>query len=75
MMILSSKTITHAQLAKVIDHSLLRPELTEADVLAGRGRLRLGYHELDEIARRAGNRKIDPAKILGARPARKFGHR
>ena len=31
----SSKTITHAQLAKVIDHSLLRPELTEADVLAG----------------------------------------
>jgi len=32
---LSSKTITLAQLAKVIDHSLLRPELTEADVLAG----------------------------------------
>ena len=32
---LNSKTITHAQLAKVIDHSLLRPELTEADVLAG----------------------------------------
>ncbi len=31
----SSKTITHEQLAKVIDHSLLRPELTEADVLAG----------------------------------------
>jgi len=35
MTTLSSKTITHAQLAKVIDHSLLRPELTEADVLAG----------------------------------------
>lgn len=31
----SSETITHEQLAKVIDHSLLRPELTEADVLAG----------------------------------------
>jgi len=35
MTTLSSKTITHAQLAKVIDHSLLRPELTEADMLAG----------------------------------------
>src|SRR5512138_1464318 len=34
-MTLNSKTITYAQLAKVIDHSLLRPELTEADVLAG----------------------------------------
>ena len=32
---LSSKTITYEQLAKVIDHSLLRPELTEADVLTG----------------------------------------
>jgi deoxyribose-phosphate aldolase len=32
---LNSKTITYQQLAKVIDHSLLRPELTEADVLAG----------------------------------------
>lgn len=31
----SSKTITYDQLAKVIDHSLLRPELTETDVLAG----------------------------------------
>jgi deoxyribose-phosphate aldolase len=35
LMRLSSKTITYEQLAKVIDHSLLRPELTEADVLAG----------------------------------------
>lgn len=35
MIVLSSKTITYEQLAKVIDHSLLRPELTEADVLAG----------------------------------------
>ena len=35
MTILSSKTITYAQLAKVIDHSLLRPELTEAEVIAG----------------------------------------
>ena len=34
-MSLNSKTITYEQLAKVIDHSLLRPELTEADVLAG----------------------------------------
>lgn len=32
---LNSKTITYEQLAKVIDHSLLRPELMEADVLAG----------------------------------------
>lgn len=35
MPILSSKTITYEQLAKVIDHSLLRPELTEAEVIAG----------------------------------------
>src|SRR5688572_30449438 len=35
MGVLSSKTITYEQLAKVIDHSLLRPELTEADVIAG----------------------------------------
>ena len=32
---LDSKTITYQQLAKVIDHSLLRPELTEEDVIAG----------------------------------------
>jgi deoxyribose-phosphate aldolase len=32
---LSSKTITYKQLAKVIDHSLLKPELTEAEVIAG----------------------------------------
>ena len=32
---LSSKTITYAQLAKTIDHSLLKPELTEAEVIAG----------------------------------------
>jgi deoxyribose-phosphate aldolase len=35
MSTLNSKTITYEQLAKVIDHSLLRPELTEADVVAG----------------------------------------
>src|SRR5215210_7837352 len=35
MTVLSSKTITYEQLAKVIDHSLLRPELTEADVIDG----------------------------------------
>jgi deoxyribose-phosphate aldolase len=32
---LNSKTITYEELAKVIDHSLLRPELTDADVIAG----------------------------------------
>ena len=32
---LNSKTITYEQLAKVIDNSLLRPELTEADVIVG----------------------------------------
>jgi len=32
---LKSKTITYAQLAKRIDHSLLKPDLTEADVAAG----------------------------------------
>jgi deoxyribose-phosphate aldolase len=32
---LNIKTLTYAQLAKVIDHSLLRPELTEAEVIAG----------------------------------------
>ncbi|MCZ7552209.1 MAG: deoxyribose-phosphate aldolase [Anaerolineae bacterium UTCFX2] len=32
---LNSKTITYEQLAKVIDHSLLKPEMTEAEVIAG----------------------------------------
>ena len=32
---LNSKTITLKQLAKTIDHSLLRPELTDAEVIAG----------------------------------------
>lgn len=31
----SSKTITYEQLAKVIDHSLLRPELTREELVAG----------------------------------------
>ena len=35
MTTLNSKTITYEQLAKVIDHSLLRPELTEEDVIDG----------------------------------------
>lgn len=35
MSTLDSKTISYEQLAKVIDHSLLKPELTEADVVAG----------------------------------------
>jgi deoxyribose-phosphate aldolase len=34
-MSLNSATITYEQLAKTIDHSLLRPELTEADVITG----------------------------------------
>jgi deoxyribose-phosphate aldolase len=34
-MTLNSKTITYEQLAKTIDHSLLKPELTESDVIAG----------------------------------------
>ncbi len=32
---LNSQTITYAELAKVIDHSLLKPELTEGEVIAG----------------------------------------
>ena len=32
---MNSKTITYEQLAKVIDHSLLRPELTEEEVITG----------------------------------------
>ncbi len=35
MLTLSSQTITYEQLAKTIDHSLLRPELTRDDVIAG----------------------------------------
>ncbi len=35
MLTLSSQTITCEQLAKTIDHSLLRPELTREDVIAG----------------------------------------
>ncbi len=31
----NSKTITREELAKVIDHSLLRPELTEQEVVDG----------------------------------------
>jgi deoxyribose-phosphate aldolase len=40
---LNSKTITYQQLAKAIDHSLLRPELTEAEVIAGCA-LAMRYH-------------------------------
>ena len=32
---LNSKTITYEQLAKTIDHSLLRPELTDQDIIEG----------------------------------------
>jgi deoxyribose-phosphate aldolase len=42
-MALNSKTITYEQLAKVIDHSLLKPELTEEDVIAG-CKLAAHYH-------------------------------
>jgi len=31
----TSKTITYGELAKVIDHSLLKPQLTKAEVIAG----------------------------------------
>lgn len=34
-MTLNSRTLTRAQLAKTIDHSLLRPELTDEEVVAG----------------------------------------
>ncbi len=40
---LNSNTITYEQLAKTIDHSLLKPELTEADVIAG-CELAMKYH-------------------------------
>lgn len=40
---MNSKTITYEQLAKVIDHSLLRPELAEEDVVAGCA-LAASYH-------------------------------
>ncbi len=43
MQVLNSKTITYEQLAKTIDHSLLKPELTEAEVIAGCELARL-YH-------------------------------
>lgn len=35
MKTLNSKSITYEQLAKTIDHSLLRPELVEAEVISG----------------------------------------
>jgi deoxyribose-phosphate aldolase len=35
MTTINSATLTYTQLAKVIDHSLLRPELTEQDVIEG----------------------------------------
>jgi len=40
---LNSKTITYQQLARVIDHSLLRPELTDQDVIEG-CKLAAKYH-------------------------------
>ncbi|MBI9049848.1 MAG: deoxyribose-phosphate aldolase [Anaerolineaceae bacterium] len=41
--VLSSKTITYEQLAKVIDHSLLKPQLTEEEVIEG-CKLAIEYH-------------------------------
>ena len=35
MTALNSKTITLAQLAKVIDHSLLKPEMTDQEIIDG----------------------------------------
>jgi deoxyribose-phosphate aldolase len=43
MNVLDSKTITYEQLAKVIDHSLLKPEMTEQEVIEG-CRLAAKYH-------------------------------
>lgn len=43
MNVLNSKTITYEQLAKVIDHSLLKPEMTEQEVVDG-CRLAAKYH-------------------------------
>jgi deoxyribose-phosphate aldolase len=43
MTTLNSKNLTYEQLAKVIDHSLLRPELTEQDVIEG-CKLAAKYH-------------------------------
>lgn len=40
---LHRETLTYQQLAKTIDHSLLRPELNEEDVIAGCG-LAMRYH-------------------------------
>lgn len=40
---MDSKTITYAQLAKTIDHSLLKPEMTAAEVITG-CRLAAHYH-------------------------------
>jgi deoxyribose-phosphate aldolase len=42
-MTLNSQNITYQQIAKVIDHSLLRPELTSQDVITG-CELALRYH-------------------------------
>ncbi len=49
---MDSKTITYEQLAKVIDHSLLKPELTEAEVVAG-CELAKDYHVASVCARPA----------------------
>jgi deoxyribose-phosphate aldolase len=43
MKILKSQTITYEQLAKVIDHSLLKPDMTEQEVVDG-CRLAAKYH-------------------------------
>ena len=43
MSTLNSKEVTYTQLAKVIDHSLLRPELTDQDVIDG-CKLAASYH-------------------------------
>jgi deoxyribose-phosphate aldolase len=40
---MNSRDITYAELAKTIDHSLLKPELTEAEIVAGCG-LANRYH-------------------------------
>jgi deoxyribose-phosphate aldolase len=57
---LNSKTITYEQLAKVIDHSLLRPELAEADGLAG-CELAARYHVATVSVTRSGATAAAPS--------------
>jgi deoxyribose-phosphate aldolase len=56
----NSKRIAYDQLAKVIDHSLIKPEVTEADVIAG-CELAARYHVATDCVK---PRLVKPAKQL-----------